>query len=74
MTKELLKVENLMNTYYDADMDEYTLEFQKDGKNYLVRVDAREHEAAKDDEYYFDNEEIIAGIVENISEEDIEAR
>lgn len=74
MIKELLKVENLMNTYYDADMDEYTLEFQKDGKSYLIKVDAEEHEAAKDDEYYFDNENVIADILKNIREEDIEIK
>lgn len=74
MTKELLKVENLMNTYYDGANEEYTLEFQKDGKSYLVRVDAKNHEAAKDDEYYFDNVEIIADILKGISEEDIEVR
>ena len=74
MAKELLKVENLMNTYYDVDMDEYTLEFKKDGKSYLVKVDAKDHEAAKDDEYYFDDENIIADILKGISEEDIEIR
>lgn len=74
MIKELLKVENLMNTYYDADMDEYTLEFQKDGKSYLIKVDAEEHEAAKDDEYYFDNENVIADILKDIREEDIEIK
>lgn len=74
MVKEFLKVENLMNTYYDDANQKYTLEFQKDGKSYFIEVNAKDHEEAKNNEYYFDDEKTIANILKDIIDEDIEIK
>lgn len=69
--KNLLNIKNLLNVEYDGAMDEYTLEFKKDGNAMWVRVDARDHEDAKNDEFYFDNEEVINQIINNLDEDKI---
>lgn len=63
-----------MNTYYDDANQKYILEFQKDGKSYFIEVNARDHEEAKNNEYYFDDEKTIANILKDISDEDIEIK
>lgn len=52
--KKNLTIQNLNATYYDRDMDQYTLEFF-DGT--LVDVDGRVFEGKEIDEYFFDEEE-----------------
>lgn len=52
--KKNLTIENLNATYYDEDMNEYTLEFF-DGT--LVDVDASIYDGKEIDEYFFDDEE-----------------
>lgn len=66
MKQQILNIKNLLNVDYDGAMDEYTLEFKKDGNTMWVRVDARDHEDAKNDEYYFDNEEVINQIINHL--------
>lgn len=53
MTREL-KIENLNMSYYDRDMDQYTLEFF-DGT--LVDIDGKVFEGLEIDEYFFDDED-----------------
>ena len=53
--KKNLTIENLNATYYDEDMNEYTLEFF-DGT--LVDVDASIYDGKEIDEYFFDDEKI----------------
>lgn len=52
--KKNLTMENLNATYFDGDMNQYTLEFF-DGT--LVDVDGRVFEGKEIDEYFFDDEE-----------------
>lgn len=52
--KKNLTIENLNATYYDEDMNQYTLEFF-DGT--LVDVDASIFDGKEIDEYFFDDEE-----------------
>lgn len=52
--KKNLTIENLNATYYDEDMNQYTLEFF-DGT--LVDVDASIYDGKEIDEYFFDDEE-----------------
>ena len=52
--KKNLTIQNLNASYYDRDMDQYTLEFF-DGT--LVDVDGRVFEGKEIDEYFFDDEE-----------------
>lgn len=52
--KKNLTIQNLNATYYDRDMDQYTLEFF-DGT--LVDVDGKVFEGKEIDEYFFDEEE-----------------
>lgn len=52
--KKNLTIQNLNATYYDKDMDQYTLEFF-DGT--LVDVDGKVFEGKEIDEYFFDEEE-----------------
>lgn len=52
--KKNLTIHNLNATYYDRDMDQYTLEFF-DGT--LVDVDGKVFEGKEIDEYFFDEEE-----------------
>lgn len=52
--KKNLSIQNLNASYYDRDMDQYTLEFF-DGT--LVDVDGRVFEGKEIDEYFFDEEE-----------------
>lgn len=52
--KKNLTIENLNATYYDEDMNLYTLEFF-DGT--LVDVDASIFDGKEIDEYFFDDEE-----------------
>lgn len=66
MKQQILNIKNLMSVEYDGAMDEYALEFKKDGNTMWVRVDARDHENAKNDGYYFDNEEVINQIISDL--------
>ena len=52
--KKNLTMENLNATYFDRDMNQYTLEFF-DGS--LVDVDGKAFEGKEIDEYFFDDEE-----------------
>ena len=52
--KKNLTIQNLNATYYDRDMDQYTLEFF-DGT--LVDIDGKVFEGKEIDEYFFDDEE-----------------
>lgn len=52
--KKNLTINELTASYYDRDMDQYTLEFF-DGT--LVDVDGRVFEGKEIDEYFFDDEE-----------------
>lgn len=52
--KKNLTINELTASYYDRDMDQYTLEFV-DGT--LVDVDGRVFEGKEIDEYFFDDEE-----------------
>ncbi|WP_296113168.1 hypothetical protein [uncultured Anaerococcus sp.] len=52
--KKNLTMENLNATYFDGDMNQYTLEFF-DGT--LVDVDASIYDGKEVDEYFFDDEE-----------------
>lgn len=54
--KKNLTMQNLSATYYDRDMDQYTLEFF-DGT--LVDVDARVFEGKEIDEWFFDDEDNV---------------
>lgn len=54
--KKNLTIQNLNATYYDRDMDQYTLEFF-DGT--LVDVDARVFDGKEIDEWFFDDEENV---------------
>lgn len=52
--KKNLTINELNASYYDTDMDQYTLEFF-DGT--LVDVDGKVFEGKEIDEYFFDEEE-----------------
>lgn len=52
--KENLKIENLNMSYYDRDMDQYTLEFF-DGT--LIDIDGKVFEGMEINEYFFDDED-----------------
>lgn len=52
--KKNLIINELNASYYDRDMDQYTLEFF-DGS--LVDVDGKVFEGKEIDEYFFDDEE-----------------
>ena len=52
--KKDFKIENLNMSYYDRDMDQYTLEFF-DGT--LVDIDGKVFEGMEIDEYFFDDED-----------------
>jgi hypothetical protein len=52
--KKNLTINELTASYYDRDMDQYTLEFF-DGT--LVDVDGKVFEGKEIDEYFFDDEE-----------------
>ena len=52
--KKNLTIANLNASYYDRDMNQYTLEFF-DGT--LVDVDASIYDGKEIDEYFFDDEE-----------------
>ena len=52
--KKNLTIQNLNATYYNRDMDQYTLEFFY---GTLVDVDGKVFEGKEIDEYFFDEEE-----------------
>ncbi len=60
--KKNLTMENLNATYFDGDMNHYTLEFF-DGT--LVDVDARVFDGKEIDEWFFDDEENFNLAIEN---------
>lgn len=69
--KNKLNSNNLINTYYDNGL--YELEFYVDGKKIFIRnIREEDYQDAKNDEWYFDDDEIIKEIIENANDEDIE--
>ena len=56
--------ENLMAVHYDKSNDTYILEFQDEDETEFLEVDAKEHEQAKEDEFYFNNKELVEQIIE----------
>ena len=65
-----LSVNNLMQTYYDNGI--YELEFHVDGKKYIVtNILEKHHPDAWEDEWYFENEEVLKEILINADDEDI---
>ena len=60
--------ENLMAVHYDKANNAYTLEFQDEDETEFIEVDAKEHEQAKEDEFYFDNKELVEQIIEENKE------
>ena len=56
--------ENLMVVHYDKSNDTYTLQFQDEDETEFIEVDAKEHEQAKEDEFYFNNKELVEQIIE----------
>ena len=69
--KNKLNSNNLINTYYDNGL--YELEFYVDGKKIFIRnIREEDYQDAKNDEWYFDDDEIIKEIIENANGEDIE--
>lgn len=60
--------ENLMAVYYDEANNAYTLEFQDEDEAEFIEVDAKEHEQAKEDEFYFDNKNLVEQIIEENKE------
>ena len=66
---EILKFENLMNTYANED-DTMDLEFQTTDKTVFVRnVEAPE---AENNEFYFDDKETVNKLIAKADEDDIE--
>lgn len=72
MKKDLLSYENLMMVNYDGDNEVYELEFQENGKSYIITVNASDHEAAATDEDYFDNKKLVEEIIAAADEDEIE--
>ena len=69
--KNKLNSNNLINTYYNNGL--YELEFYVDGKKIFIRnIREEDYQDAKNDEWYFDDDEIIKEIIENANGEDIE--
>ena len=60
--------ENLMAVDYDKANNTYTLEFQDEDEAEFIEVDAKEHEQAKEDEFYFDNKNLVEQIIEENKE------
>ena len=60
--------ENLMAVHYDKANNTYTLEFQDEDETEFIEGDAKEHERAKEDEFYFDNKELVEQIIEENKE------
>lgn len=71
MKKNLLSYENLMMVNYDGDNEVYELEFQENGKSYIITVKASDHEEAAIDEDYFDNKKLVEKIIADTDEEEI---
>ncbi len=71
MKKNLLSYENLMMINYDGDNEVYELEFQENGKSYVIYVKARDHEEAATNEDYFENKELVEEIIADTDEEEI---
>lgn len=65
-----LSVKNLMQVYYDNGI--YELEFDLDGKKViLTNVLEKHHPDAWEDEWYFENNEVLKEILINANEEDL---
>ena len=59
-----MKYENLYFAYYDSANDTYELEFHnEDGEKEFITIDAEDHPEAYDDEYYFDDKEVVDLII-----------
>lgn len=63
-----LAVNNLMESNYDADMNEMTLIFEADGKRIFARGTAPE--GSFDDERYFDSEKNVQAFLKDASIEE----
>lgn len=64
------KVSNLMQAYYDNGM--YELEFHVDDKKFILsNILEKHHPDAWEDEWYFENEEVLKEIMINANDEDI---
>lgn len=57
---KLFEVKNLMNGFFDGEF--YDLEFTN---GWIKRIPASEHEGAKTDEYYWDNQINIDRAIES---------
>lgn len=69
--KNKLNASKLINTYYDNGL--YELLFDVEGKEVFVRnIRKEDHPNANDDEWYFDDDDVLKEIIENIDDEDIE--
>ena len=69
--KNKLNRKNLMTTYYDNGI--YELEFDVEGKEVIVtNIKEKDHPNAWNDEWYFDNEDVLKEIIRNANDEDIE--
>lgn len=68
--KNKLNVSNLMQVYYDNGF--YELEFEVDGEQIIItNVKEEHHPDAWEDEWYFENEEVLKEILINANDEDI---
>lgn len=70
--KKNLKFEELAIVNFDGDNNFYELEFQSKEGTYFLRVNAKDHEEATTNEFYFDDEDRVNKIIEDASEDDIE--
>ena len=63
-----MKYENLYFVYYDSASDTYELEFHnEDGEKEFITIDAGDHPEAYDDEYYFDDKEVVDLIIMEVT-------
>lgn len=65
-----LSVNNLMNTYYDNGI--YELQFLVDGMEVvIINIKEKDHPNAWNDQWYFENDEVIEEILRFSNDEDI---
>lgn len=70
--KKNLKFEELAIVNFDGNNNFYELEFQSKEGTYFLRVNAKDHERAAEDEFYFDDQELVEKIIADADEDDIE--
>lgn len=69
--KNKLNSNNLISTYYENGL--YELEFYVDDKEIFIKnIKEQDHPNAWNDEWYFDNDDVLEEIIENANDEDIE--